>query len=38
MGIAKEGRAVLVATHDARIAKHEGVAKVLELSNGKLVD
>jgi putative ABC transport system ATP-binding protein len=38
MGIAKEGRAVLVATHDARIAKHEGVAKVLELANGKLVD
>jgi putative ABC transport system ATP-binding protein len=36
LGIAKEGRAVLVATHDARIAQHEGVAKVLELSHGKL--
>lgn len=34
--LAKEGRALLVATHDARIAQSKGVSRVLDLANGKL--
>jgi putative ABC transport system ATP-binding protein len=35
--LAKEGRAVLVATHDARVTRSSGVARVLDLAGGKLV-
>lgn len=35
--LARDGRAVLVATHDPRIAKSEGVARVLDLAGGRLV-
>lgn len=35
--LAREGRAVLVATHDARIARSSGVTRVLDLVGGKLV-
>lgn len=35
--IAKDGRAVLVATHDARIAKHPGVTRVLDLASGRIL-
>lgn len=34
--IARDGRAVLVATHDARLAKHPGVTRVLDLVSGRL--
>lgn len=37
-GLAREGRAVLVATHDARIAKSSSVTRVLDLARGKVVD
>ncbi len=37
-GLSREGRAVLVATHDARLVSHVGVARVLDLAHGKLVD
>lgn len=36
--LAKDGRAVLVATHDARVANHPGVARVLDLASGKVVE
>ena len=32
------GRALLVATHDARIAGHAGVTRLLDLAGGKIVD
>jgi putative ABC transport system ATP-binding protein len=35
--MADEGRAVLVATHDARIAGSAGVDRTLDLVGGKLV-
>ena len=35
--LAKDGRAVLVATHDARIAKSAVVTRVLDLADGRLV-
>jgi putative ABC transport system ATP-binding protein len=35
--LARGGRALLVATHDARIAKSAGVTRVLDLAGGKLV-
>ncbi len=35
--LAKEGRALLVATHDARIAKSSGVTRVLDLAGGKVM-
>lgn len=35
--LAKDGRAVLVATHDARIAKSSAVTRVLDLAGGKLL-
>ncbi|MCL2725818.1 MAG: ABC transporter ATP-binding protein [Polyangiaceae bacterium] len=35
--IARDGRAVLVATHDARVASSEGVRRILDLAAGKLV-
>jgi putative ABC transport system ATP-binding protein len=35
--VARDGRAVLVATHDARIAKNAAVTRVLDLAGGKLV-
>ncbi|HVJ92562.1 MAG TPA: ABC transporter ATP-binding protein [Labilithrix sp.] len=35
--LAKDGRALLVATHDARIAKSAGVSRVLDLAGGKLM-
>jgi putative ABC transport system ATP-binding protein len=35
--LAKDGRAVLVATHDARIAKGAVVTRVLDLAGGRLV-
>lgn len=34
--LAKEGRALLVATHDARIAESPGVTRVFDLVGGKL--
>jgi putative ABC transport system ATP-binding protein len=34
--LAREGRALLVATHDARIAKSRGVTRVLDLAGGKV--
>ncbi|HVH46100.1 MAG TPA: ABC transporter ATP-binding protein [Labilithrix sp.] len=34
--LARDGRALLVATHDARIAKSAGVSRVLDLAGGKL--
>jgi putative ABC transport system ATP-binding protein len=34
--LAKEGRALLVATHDARIAESPGVTRVLDLVAGKI--
>jgi putative ABC transport system ATP-binding protein len=34
--IAGEGRAVLVATHDARVAGHAAVRRVLDLDAGRL--
>jgi len=34
--LAKEGRALLVATHDARIAESPGVTRVLDLVGGKV--
>jgi len=34
--LAKEGRALLVATHDARVAQSSGVSRVLDLAGGKL--
>jgi len=36
--LAKDGRAVLVATHDARLVESAGVARVLDLAGGKLED
>lgn len=35
--LAAEGRALLVATHDARIAHSSGVTRVLDLAGGKVV-
>ncbi len=35
--LAKDGRALLVATHDARLAKSAGVTRVLDLAGGRLV-
>ncbi|MBX3204601.1 MAG: ABC transporter ATP-binding protein [Labilithrix sp.] len=35
--LAREGRALLVATHDARIAASAGVSRVLDLAGGKVV-
>jgi putative ABC transport system ATP-binding protein len=35
--LAAEGRALLVATHDARVASHAAVSRVLELAAGRLV-
>jgi putative ABC transport system ATP-binding protein len=35
--LAAEGRAVLVATHDARITNSASVTRVLDLAAGKLV-
>ena len=35
--LAQEGRALLVATHDPRIASHAGVTRVLDLAGGRLV-
>lgn len=35
--LAHEGRALLVATHDARIANHAGVTRVLDLAGGKVI-
>jgi len=35
-GLAADGRALVVATHDARIAKHAAVARVLDLAGGKI--
>lgn len=35
--LAREGRALLVATHDARIAQSAGVSRVLDLVSGKVV-
>jgi putative ABC transport system ATP-binding protein len=32
-----EGRAILVATHDARLAKSRGVTRILDLAAGRLV-
>jgi putative ABC transport system ATP-binding protein len=34
--VAREGRAVLVATHDPRLAKSAGVTRILDLTAGKL--
>ncbi len=34
--LAREGRAVLVATHDPRVATHAGVSRILDLVAGKL--
>jgi putative ABC transport system ATP-binding protein len=36
--LARDGRALLVATHDARIARSAGVTRVLDLAGGKVVD
>jgi putative ABC transport system ATP-binding protein len=35
--LAAEGRALLVATHDPRIASHSSVTRVLDLAGGRLV-
>ncbi len=35
--LTKDGRAILVATHDARLAGSEGVSRVLDLAHGKIV-
>ena len=35
--LAAEGRALLVATHDPRIAAHAGVTRVLDLAAGRIV-
>jgi putative ABC transport system ATP-binding protein len=35
--LARDGRALLVATHDARIARNAGVSRVLDLAGGKIV-
>jgi putative ABC transport system ATP-binding protein len=35
--LAADGRALLVATHDARIAGHSAIARVLDLVGGRLV-
>lgn len=35
--LAAEGRAVLVGTHDSRLADHPAVSRVLELTHGRLV-
>lgn len=35
--LAREGRALLVATHDARIANSAGVSRVLDLAGGKVI-
>lgn len=37
-GLAAEGRALLVATHDARVARSTGVSRVLDLAGGKVVE
>ncbi len=34
--LAREGRAILVATHDARIASHAAITRVLDLAGGVL--
>src|ERR1700722_15986765 len=35
--LSSEGRALLIATHDARVASAPSVSRVLELANGRLV-
>jgi putative ABC transport system ATP-binding protein len=35
--LAREGRALLVATHDPRIAAHPGITRVLDLAGGRMV-
>jgi putative ABC transport system ATP-binding protein len=35
--VAREGRALLVATHDPRLSKSAGVTRILDLVSGKLV-
>jgi putative ABC transport system ATP-binding protein len=37
-GLASEGRALLVATHDPRLVRAEGVTRVLDLVDGQLID
>ena len=37
VALAKEGRALLVATHDARIGGHAGVTRLLDLAGGRIV-
>lgn len=34
--VARDGRAVLVATHDARVTNSEGVSRVLDLAGGRV--
>jgi ABC-type lipoprotein export system ATPase subunit len=34
--LAKEGRAVLVATHDPRVAQSPAVTRVLDLAHGRI--
>lgn len=36
--LAANGRALVVATHDARISSHPGVTRVLDLAGGKVVE
>ena len=36
LGFAKDGRALLVATHDPRLAQAKGVTRILDLVAGKL--
>ncbi len=36
-GDARDPRAILVATHDVRVASHPGVTRVLTLAEGRLV-
>ncbi len=36
--LAADGRALLVATHDARVSSSKGVSRVLDLSGGKLAE
>lgn len=38
VALASDGRALLVATHDARIAGHAGVTRLLDLAGGKVQD
>jgi putative ABC transport system ATP-binding protein len=38
VALARDGCAILVATHDARIAGHSGVTRVLDLAGGKVFE